>query len=250
MNLDIVNQKRIAIFETWANLDGKKKGLYGYKVSQMLDSFGTTYYIVNKNYQELSLALNSYEAKTKFWEPERQEERFLFFKEFSRLLHNYLSSTYTLIKQSYKISKEHKKSVRFYEKKIASLHKEDSYNFSMCLRHITQHFELLELEAHFSRRGIEIGQPFKRSIILGKDSLLERKYDLKEGVERDGFIKYVDSLDNIDLKIVLSEYQLLLVNFFEQFNLKTRELYASELKEYEAVDKEIQQLQLELRNTK
>jgi phage baseplate assembly protein W len=83
MNQDIVNQKRIAIFQKWAALDEKMRGLYGTKVSQMLNSFRTSNYTVNKNYQELSTAINSYEANTKILNPEKQEERMLFFREFS-----------------------------------------------------------------------------------------------------------------------------------------------------------------------
>jgi len=242
MNQDIVNQKRIAIFQKWAALDEKMRGLYGYKVSEMLNSFGITQYIVNKNYQELSLAFNSYEAKTKFWELEKQEERFLFFKEFSRLLHNYLSCTYSLITQSYGISEEHKESLLFYEKKIASLHKEDSYNFSRCLRHITQHFELVELMEQLSRRGIEIGQPIKRSIILRKESLVDVGKELLDDKERKGFERYINTHDEIDLKLVLNQYQSLIDNFFEEFNLKTRKVFEKELEAHDAVYNEIEKL--------
>ena len=244
------------ILEKWAELDEKMRGLYGTKVSQMLNSFRTTHYTVNKTYQELFTAINSYEVNTKIWNPEKQEERMLFFREFSRLLHNYLSSTYTLIQQAKELSEEYEKVREFYKIKIAFLHNDNSYNFGRCLRHITQHFELLELVARFSRIGIEIGQPAKQSIILEKKLLDDKKGNDKKGesklhppVEREGFIKYLDEHDEIDLKIVLNQYQSLLDNFFEQFNLKTRELYAKDIEEYDEVNNEIQQLQLELRNT-
>ena len=75
----------------------------------------------------------------------------LFFREFSRLLHNYLSSTYTLIQQVKELSEEYEKVREFHKIKIAFLHNDNSHNFSRCLRHITQHFELLEFVARFSR---------------------------------------------------------------------------------------------------
>ena len=80
----------------------------------------------------------------------------------------------------------------------------------------------------------------------GNDKKGESK--LRPPVEREGFKKYLDEHNEIDLKIVVNQYQSLLDNFFEQFNLKTRELYAKDIEEYDAVNNEIQQLQLELRN--
>ena len=245
-----MSQDRIAIFEKWATLIEKRETLYGTKVSQMLNSFRTTHYTVNKNYQELSSAINSYEANTKLWDNEKREERILFFMELSRLLHNYLASTYTLISQGEKISEKHEKIRIFYNNEIASLRSDDSYNFSRCLRHITQHFELLDLVAHFSRIGIEIGQPAKQSIILEKKSLLDRKDELFRNPEREGFVRYIDNHAEIDLKFVLNQYQSLLDNFFEQFRLKTRELYAKELEEYSVISEEIVRLQLELSSKK
>lgn len=245
-----MSQDRIAIFEKWATLDKKRETLYGTKVSQILNSFRTTYYTVNKNYQELSSAINSYEANTKLWDNEKLEERKLFFTELSRLLHNYLASTYTLISQGEKISKKYEKIMIFYDNKIDSLKSDDSYNFSRCLRHITQHYELLGLVAHFSRIGIEVGKPAKQSIILEKKSLLDRKDELHPKPEREGFIKYINNHDEIDLKFVLNQYQSLLDNFFEQFHLKTRELYAKELEEYYMISEEIDRLQLELSSKK
>jgi hypothetical protein len=234
------------IFDKLATLDKKRETLYGTNVSQMLNSFRTTHYTVNKNYQELSSAINSYEANTKLWDNEKREERILFFMELSRLLHNYLASTYTLISQGEKISEKYEKIRFFYNNKIDSLRSDDSYNFSRCLRHITQHHELLALVARFSRIGIEIGKPAKQSIILEKKSLLDKKDELYHTPEREGFIRYINNHDEIDLKFVLTQYQLLLDNFFEQIHLKTRELYAKELEEYYMISKEIDRLQLEL----
>lgn len=243
-----MSQDRIALFKKWATLDEKRETLYGTKVYQMLNSFKTTHYTVNKNYQELSSAINSYEVNTKLWDNEKQEERILFFRELSRLLHNYLTSTYTLISQGKEISKnkKYKKLELFYNKKIGSLQSDDSYNFSRCLRHITQHYELLALVFHFSRIGIEMGKPAKQSIILDNKSLLDRKEGLHPKPEREGFTRYINNHDKIDLKIVLNQYQSLLDNFFEEFRLKTRDLYAKELKEYYIISEEIDRVRLEL----
>ncbi len=239
--------RRLQILEKLALLDEKKGTLYGTKVSQMLNNFRNTHYAVNKNYQELSTAINSYEANTTFL-INIMKERVLFFAELSRLLHNYLASTYTLIAQGKKLSERYERISDFYKTKIGSLQSDDSYNFSRCLRHLTQHYELLDLVAHFSRMGI--GQPFRQSILLTKESLLERKEELYPILEREGFVRYIENHNEIDLKLALNQYQSLVDNFFEQFQIKTRELYSKELKENEEVDNEIQQLTLELENIK
>lgn len=242
-----MSQDRHALFAKWMELDEKRETLEGTKISQMLNNFKNTHCTVSKNYQELSSVITDYEANTKFWKSEKLEEmKLALYEELSKLLHNYLASTYTLISQGKEISEKFKKLKSFYKNKIDSLWSDDSYDFSRCLRHITQHHESLTLFFHFSRIGIEIGKPAKQSITLDNKRLLEKKDELYPKPEREGFIRYINNHDMIDLKIVLNQYQSLLDNFFEEFQLKIRKVYAKEFEEYYVIREEIDRVRLKL----
>jgi hypothetical protein len=248
MNQDIVNQKRIAIFEKWATLDEKLETLYGTKIYRMLSNFKGTYYAVSKNYRELSIAIAKYEGNSTFWSTLTHKDRILFFRELSRLLHNYLSSTFTLIQHNMELRNKCDRISVEYKSKIDALQSNDCYNFIRGLRNITQHIELPSLLGHFSRE--KINHPTIQSIILGKQSLLLREKDICSRSEREGFGRYIRAEKEIDLKIALNQYQCLLKDFYNWFYHRFDQLYSKELKEYDAVDNEIQQLQLELRNIK
>jgi hypothetical protein len=238
-----MSQDRIAIFEKWATLDEMRETLYGTKVCQMLSSFRSTHYAVNKNYQELSLVIARYESDQTFWSTLKRNDRIVFFREFSRLLHNYLSSAFSLICHNMRFRNNYPRISEEYKQKLDDLLKNDCCPFMRGLRNITQHIELPDLVAHFSREGIN--QPVKQSIVLKKENLLLRGKDFPHAI-RDGFERYIRANKEIDLKIALSRYQCLLEDFHNWFYHRIKQLYARELKEYATISKEIRKLQLEL----
>ncbi len=242
------NERRIRIFEKWVELDDKKEAFYGTKVARMLDGFKVTYYAVNKNYQDLLSAFNSYETNPKFLDGIEITESTMFFNELSRLILNYLSSTYSLLKQGEESSKTEKFEVAnsFYSSKMHFLHSNNCFCFCQCLRHIVQHFEQLVLMEHYSRSGVEMGKPPKQSISLRKKDLLELQGNLRPKVEREGFVRYIEYNTDIDLKSTISQYQDLITGFYLEFDNKMRELYASDLKELESISEEIRKVRMEL----
>jgi hypothetical protein len=241
------NERRIKIFEKWAELDDKKEALHGIKVARMLDGFKVTYYAVNKNYHDLLSALNGYESNPKFLDDKEVTKRSLFFNDLSRLILNYLSSTYSLLQQAEKSTRKGKfeKAKDYYSVKKRCLQSNACFSFCMCLRHIAQHFEQIVLMEHFSREGIEVGKPPKQNITLRKKELLLQD-TLYPQIEREGFENYINSSKNIDLKCAIEEYQKLINNFYQGFADKMRELYISDLQEYEAVNEEIHKLREQL----
>jgi hypothetical protein len=51
--------------------------------------------------------------------------------------------------------------------------------------------------------------------------------------------KYIDSHQEIDLKHVLTEYQVLIKDFYDWFYKKVEKLYVNELEEFAEVEKEL-----------
>lgn len=68
----------------------KRENLQGMKIYRMLMNLVTTNYAVNRNYQELSKAIPSYEGNIAIWDIKKRNELHQFLREISRLLHNYL----------------------------------------------------------------------------------------------------------------------------------------------------------------
>jgi hypothetical protein len=240
---------RVELFQKWAALDERKRALFGTKLVRMLNSFGNMDYIMSRNYDDLIFLFGEYEKKTEIWQSNCSKKQVSFFREFSRLLHNYLASTYTLIEQAKKLSETYEEVARIYEKKRLTLSSNDCYCFCRCLRHITQHLELLELLTHFSLKGNGTGKSVKLTMILNKDLLLESGEALRAN-EKEGFVRYICNHKEADLKKAIMEYQNLLVIFYREFDTAIKVQYANALQEFYSVVNEIQGIQLELKRLK
>ncbi len=228
-----MSQEQFEIVERLNELTDKQETLEGTKIVIMLRQFKSTHYAVNRNYQELSLAMANYEGNSALWNSGK--ERTLFFRELSRLLHNYLSSTFSLIRHNSRFCEKYSKLKEEYDARVNALEPNDCYVFIKDLRNITQHIEFPYLLTHFSREE----QQIKQSILLEKQRLPSKK--LSAGSKR-----YIRVNQEVDLKVVLNQYQCLIKDFYKWFYQRVGELYSKELEEFATIEKEICKLRSKL----
>ncbi len=203
----------------------------------MLLNLSTSQYAVNRNYQELSLAINNYEVNWEIWDVQKRQIFHAFMRELSRLLHNYLSSTFSLIRHNVKLCKDLQCSTlnKEYALKIEVLNKNDCFLFIKDLRNFSQHVGLPVLSAQLNiHNRQDKGQEIKQRILLDKGALLE---DSKNW-NRDSRA-YIQAHKDIDLKLVLYEYQELIKWFYDWFYKRVTELYAKELNEMHEIESKI-----------
>lgn len=221
----------------------KREELEGTKIFRMLLNLGTSNYAVSKNYQELSSAFAFYEGNLEIWNVQKRQKLNFFLRELSRLLHNYLSSTFSLIRHNVKLCNElncHELS-QDYSKEVDALELNDCYWFVKDLRNFAQHgLPILSAQISFSRT--QGNSEFKHRNTMDKDILLNWK-EWKRGSKN-----YINSHEEIDLKLVINEYQTLIRNFYIWFNKKVVQLYSKQLEEFAKVDHEIGRLNQELFN--
>ena len=203
----------------------------------MLLNLATSQYAVNRNYHELASAIVSYESNLEIWDMKNRRILNAFLRELSRLLHNYLSSTFTLIRHNVKLCKDlHCPELdRDYSEIVKDLNTNECVSFVKDLRTFAQHIGLPILSAQISFSKTE----FKQRILLDKTALLNWK-EWKHAPRN-----YIESHGEIDLKLVLSEYQNLIATFYKRFYTKISEVFAKQLKEFAEIDSEIGRLQRE-----
>lgn len=222
-----------------ADLMDKREHHEGTKVFQMLLNLATSQYAVNRNYQELSTALTSYEHNLEIWNVKNRAILNAFLRELSRLLHNYLSSTFSLIRHNVKLCKDLGCSVldSEYLEKIDALDKNENFAFIKDLRTFAQHIGIPLLEAKFSFKRDEANRSqLKQNIMLDTETLSKWKKWQKASKD------YIRNQKEIDLRIALDGYQSQVKTFYEWFYMRVGELYSRELKEFEEIDAEIGKL--------
>jgi len=212
----------------------KRESLEGMKIFRMLLNLATSQYAVNRNYHELSSAIAKYEVDLKIWDVKNRALLNAFLRELSRLLQNYLSSIYSLIEHNREFCKDLNCAElnKAYSEEKETLLSNDCVNFIRDLRTFSQHIGLPLLSGQISFSKSE----FKQRILLQKEELFKWK-KWKRASE-----KYINSHEEIDLKLVLNEYQSLINNFYKWFYKKVTELYAEQLKELTEVESELARL--------
>jgi hypothetical protein len=218
----------------------KRDTLEGSKLYKMLLNLATTHYAVNRNYEELSAAIKSYEGNIEIWDIRNRDKLNSFLREIARLLHNYLSSTFSLIRHTSKLcgdlgSKEFRKE---YDKKVTDFNSNGCVYFIRDLRNFSQHVGIPPPAASVSPVSGNSG--FKSRIILTKKTLLKWKE------WKGGSVKFILSTGDINLRTVIDQYQNLLTRFYLWFYRRVIEYHKSEFDEFIKVEREIGDLNTEL----
>jgi len=221
-------------------LTKKRESMQGTKIHRQLMNLATTHYAVNRNYQELSIAIASYEGNIAIWDVKKRNELQTFLREISRLLHNYLSSTFSLIRHTSKLCEDLRCTElrKEYDKKVNDFNSNDCVFFIKDLRNFAQHVGLPKPTANVSPVHHNVG--FRSRILLGKGSLLSWK-EWKAGSKR-----YILTSPEIDLKVVVNQYQALLNQFYLWFYQRVIHQYPREFEEFTKIDGEIGRISAEL----
>jgi len=216
----------------FAELLKKREKLEGTRIFRMLLHLATSQYAVNRNYHELFKAMEFYENNLAIWEITKRHQLNAFLREFLRLLHNYLASVYSLIEHTRMFCKE-LNNVELnseYIVKLKELQNHVCVRFVRDLRTYSQHIQLPIISAKLSFTS---GSELKQQILLSSEELLKWNKWHKDSK------KYIESLKEIDLKAVLSEFQTLIKCFYEWLYQKVTELYRKELDEFAKNESEL-----------
>lgn len=218
----------------------KREKLIGTRIFNTLIHLATSHYGVNRNYQELSLAISRYEKSLSIWAVKDRPQLDAFLRELSRLLQNYLSSIYSLVQHTMIICNDLNcpKLNADYASQLKVLQRNNCVRFVRDLRTYSQHIRLPAIAARLSFRTIrETGTgEIKQQILLEKKELTKWTHWHNDSKE------YINSHNDIDLKVVLSEYQSLIKDFYQWFYKKVEELYPKELQEFYELESELARL--------
>jgi hypothetical protein len=214
----------------------KRDKLFGTKIDQMLHNLSISNYTVNRNYQHLLAAITSYEGNLQIWAVKNRAKFHAFIKELMRLFHNYLSSTYSLVEHNRKFCKDLKcvELSKTYSERVAALLSNNCVTFIKDLRRFSQHVGIPLLSGQISLKPEK--KEFKQRILLQKEEFVKMK-GWKEASE-----EYINLHQEIDLKLVLIEYQSLIKNFYQWFYKKATDVYSRELEELAEINSEIERL--------
>ena len=217
----------------------KREKLVGTRIFYMLYNLAVSEYIVNRNYQELSSAMGKYEKNLSIWDVKKRPQLDAFLREFRRLMHNYLSSTYSLIQHTIICRRElNRPSLnRVYSLKVKALLTNRCVRFVRDLRTYCQHIKLPLVSAELTFDARKIGaEKLKQRILIEKKEL--PKWKRWNRLSK----KYIGSHKDIEPKAIFSEYQVLVKDFYKWFYKKVEELYSRELQEFGRIEAELAKL--------
>ena len=216
----------------------KREKLEGTKIFGILDRLGISLYTEKRNYQDLSSAISKYESDISIWYLKNRPKLDAFLREFSRLLHNYLSSIYSLIEHTQMVRKnlDNSELNEDYPLKLEEIFSKDCVRFVRDLRTYSQHIGLPIIAARLS---IKKKSPKNKRVDEKQQILLEKEALLKYKKWHRDSKKYIISHKDIDLKVALGEYQVLVEKFYEWFYKKVWKLYSKELEEFARIEAEL-----------
>jgi hypothetical protein len=215
----------------------KREKLEGTRIFRTLHHLATSQYAVNKNYHAFSKAIKFYENNLSIWEVTKRPQLNAFLREFLRLLHNYLASVYSLIEHTRIFCKELNNAElnSEYAVKLKELQNHICVRFVRDLRTYSQHIQLpiISAKLSFTKTEHSDGGETRQQILLSSDELLKWKQWHKDSK------KYLGSLKEIDLKVVLNKYQILIEAFYKWLYEKVEELYREHLEELAKIESEL-----------
>jgi len=208
----------------------KREKLKGTKIFNDIQNLATSHYFVIRNYQELERQISLYEKDSiSIWDITKRNEFHAFLRELSRLIHNYLSSTFSLISHSSNFCDQlqHKSLRKEYDEMVAKLRLYDYYHFVKDLRRFNQHIGLPIIAAQMDFRSDP--NELQSRILFDKEVLLSWHGN---NAWTAGSKNYLNAHREIEVKAVFFEYQGLIKDFYDWFYKKASSVCANELKEF------------------
>jgi hypothetical protein len=216
--------------------------LEGTQLSNDLDHLFDSIYTLTINYDVLQDAIKSYENDWQIWAVENRDRLESFQIEFTRRLHNYLSSVFSLLEHTYafKNSLDNEKFNKRYSEQLEASDLSDKVTFLKDLRNYTQHYKLPFVTATLSYQAtdIESGEgEIEQTLSLNQEPLLEW-----DGWNSDSRA-YLEELDDeIDIGAVAEDYQEAIIDFYDWFRECIEDIYSDEFEEREDMVNKAQEL--------
>ncbi len=218
----------------------KREKLKGTKIFNGIQNLATSHYFVIRNYQEFERQIAIYEKDAiSIWDIAKRDKFQAFLRELSRLIHNYLSSTFSLISHNSNFCDQLQNKIlrKEYDEMVAKLKLYDCYYFVKDLRRFNQHIGLPIIVAQLNFRS----DPNEiQSRILFDNKVLFSWHGNNTWTA--GSKNYLKTHKEIEVKSVFSEYQGLIKDFYDWFYKKVSGIFANELKEFLANESEISRL--------
>jgi len=229
------NKKIVELYE-------KREKLEGTRVLRMQQNLADSLYAVDRNRQELLKMVGVYERNfLSLWDVANRPKLAKFLRELKRLLHNYLSSIFSLIEHTRAFCEDlgNSKFESAYRTELQKLKTNKCVIFLPSLRTYAQHKELPFVVAKLSgtKQNIKNDLVLKHSLVLRKEDLL--RWDSWDKDSR-SYISHFE--DDIELKTVVNEYHDLIWKFYKWIYAEVDRLYSKELKELDQIKSQMRRL--------
>jgi len=228
--------------EKWIELVNKLEKSEGSKILKMIRHLHISKYTLDKNFEDLIKIIYSYEIDLSIWSVENRKKLDDFQMEFLRLLHNYISSAYSLREHTRNFNEElgNSKFNSFYNKERDNLRNDEIIAFRKDLRSYTQHYKLpiTQVSLKFTRNKKGKGGSSEQKLFLNKKNLISWK-----GWGRLSKQYLKKQHENIDIKKFLLEHQHKVTSFYKRLSGKVSLIYKKEFQECSKLEKEIFKLQ-------
>lgn len=215
------------------------ESMEGRKIDVKTGILRRSYYIFITNYGELKAALerfNSKEVRSEIWNVKNRDKLDQFQIEIIRLLHNYLASVKSLVEHTRIMVREVHGGTEFsreYElKKQEVFENSPLSHFIQKLRDCVLHTGIIDPIAEKKEAN---------SILLDLTSL--RSWNGWKGKSKE----YLENAkDDINLYEIIVAYGSFVIDFYDWFSIRQEELYKEELRQYDAIRREYNELALKV----
>lgn len=233
----------------WLELVNKLESSEGNKILGGLKHLATSQYAFNRNFDELIRLIKIFEEDLSIWSVENRNKLDALQREFLRLLHNYLSSAFSLIQHTYvfKDSLKNDELKRFYSEVSKNFKVDEIMVLIQDLRIYTQHYKLPFSKASISFTRID--KDMSKGMVSKQELLLDRKELLKWKRWAPLSKKYLaNQVKDIKLKDLVIDYYNKIQTFYGDLYSKVLSLYKREVEESSAIEGKIIKLQKEMDN--
>lgn len=207
----------------------KLMSLNGWLIGEKIERLEISIFIFGRNFEELMRSIESFKKPTSFilLDVRNRDELHEFFKEVTRLLHNYLASAMTLVDHTRILVRE-----LYNEEKFAEFNEEYSSKIKVTFAENPLHQFIQGLRNYIVHKEL----PMVGAIINFNDINANLTVDMSVLSENFDWSKYarefLKSKDNDEkLETLVTEYFKIVYEFHQWFYSRQLEIHAEEFKE-------------------
>lgn len=234
-------RKRLINSSKFANKLDEYENSYEREIDRKLQALKCSYQVFQGNFHELSQWLKYLENPSSsqiIYSPEKLEIELLRI-ETSRLLHNFLASAKILVDHTRKIiddlySEQHEFNEEYYKTLNEMVTRYPIQKFIQDLRNYTIHrvLPMLSIKGNLQSAN-EKNYNYRMQIQINDEF---RQWEKWTQPSKDYLIGLQDS---IDLKSLVSEYYIMIENFYNWFEMQQQELHKLDLERLDKMEEEI-----------